>query len=615
MYIRTQLVAILVLVAIACSSSKDDRPPVSDPDFPDRSIDEIYAERFALEEFQGRLDAAVSHYRNDNRYLFFATRDSLVADVNRYIRRHPDAEEDPAFDRVLNHLGSLDTLTFQATNPNFTTFEDSLALSFADWPEIDFELDDGVLFSKYNSAFPEISNKRIDFWINYYTGPGKARFERAVYRMQRYRPIVSEILDELDLPPELICVALIESGFSMKAVSKARAVGPWQFIRGTGKMYGLRINWWYDERRNIVASTYAAGHYLTDLYGIWDDWFLALAAYNCGEYRVARAVSRYRTENFWHLRLPKQTQRYVPKFLAVLYILRDPDKYDVEIPEVDPVAFDQVKITDATDLSTIAKCAGTSLSTLRELNPECLRWTTPPKTEIMLKVPKGSGEECAANIAKIPPEDRVTWTRHKVKRGETMSVIARKYGVSVSSMKSLNNIRNAHRIREGQMLIVPLQGHHAEVTSSKPQYKTPTRKIDKKALERYAQRSAPPKGHKRVVYTVRANDTLGEIAEDYKTSARRIRAWNDLSYRRFIYPGQKLVIYVPESFDVPDMAVAAAPDKSNFQKRTHVVRKGDTFYSISKAYNVRLDELLAWNNRSSRSVIHPGDKIEVWTKR
>jgi len=615
MYIRRQLVAILVLVAIACSSSKDDRPPVSDPDFPDRSIDVIYAERFVLEDFQARLDAAVSHYRNDNRYLFFATRDSLVADVNRYIRRNPDAEEDPAFDRVLNHLGSLDTLTFQASNTNFMTYEDSLALSFADWPEIDFELDDGVMFSKYNSAFPEISNKRINFWIDYYTGPGKARFERAVHRMQRYRPIVSEILDELDLPPELICVALIESGFSMKAVSRARAVGPWQFIRGTGKMYGLRINWWYDERRNIVASTYAAGHYLTDLHSIWGDWFLALAAYNCGEYRVARAVSRYRTENFWHLRLPKQTQRYVPKFLAVLYILRDPDKYGIEIPEVEPVAFDQVKITDATDLSTIARCAGTSLSTLRELNPECLRWTTPPKTEIMLKVPEGSGEECAVNIAKIPPEDRVTWTRHKVKRGETLSVIARKYGVSVSSMKSLNNIRNAHRIREGQMLIVPLQGHHAEVASSKPQYKTPSRKIDRKALERYAQRSAPPKGYKRVVYTVRANDTLGEIAEDYKTSARRIRAWNDLSYRRFIYPGQKLVIYVPESFDAPEMAVASAPDESSYLKQTHVVRKGDTFYSISKTYNVRLDELLTWNNRSSRSVIHPGDEIEIWKKR
>lgn len=615
MHMKRHLIAIFLLAALACASSRDSRPPVADPDFPDRSIDEIYAQRFALEDFQSRLDAAVNHYRNDNRYLFFASRDSLVADVNRYIRRHPHAEDDPAFVRILNHLSGLDTLTFAVNDSNAMTYEDSLALSFADWPDIDIKLDDGVMFSKYSSVFPEVSNQRIDFWIDYYTGPGKARFERAVHRMQRHRPVVSSILDEMDLPPELICVALIESGFAMKAVSRARAVGPWQFIRGTARLYGLRINWWYDERRNIVAATYAAGNYLRDLHSIWGDWYLALAAYNCGEYRVARAVARQRTENFWQLRLPKQTERYVPKFLAVLYILRHPERYGIDVPDVEPVEFDQVKISDATDLSTIAECAGTTLNTLRELNPECLRWTTPPKTEILLKVPKGSGEQCAANLAKIPPEERVTWTRHRVKRGETLSVIARKYGVSVTSMKSLNNIRNAHRIREGQMLIVPLQGHHAESVSSKPQYKTASRKIDKAALESYAQKSAPPKGHKRVVYTVRENDTLGEIAEDYKTSARRIRAWNDLSYRRYIYPGQKLVIYVPESFNVPAQVALASPDETQYRKQTHVVRKGETFYSISRAYGVRLEELLAWNNRSSRSIIRPGDKLHIWKKK
>jgi membrane-bound lytic murein transglycosylase D len=615
MYKIKNLTIILLILAVACSSSKKDRPPVADPDFPDRPIDEIYSERFALEDFQARLEAAVQHYEHGNRFLFFSTRDSLMADVNVFIGRHPDVEEDLAFERILNRLDGLDTLTFDAPDADFSSYEDSLALSFADWPEIDIEMDDGVFLDKNHSVFPEISNKRIDFWINYYTGAGKKRFEYAVYRMELHRPTVEAILEELELPPELIVVALIESGFSMKAVSRARAVGPWQFIYGTGKMYGLRINWWYDERRNIVASTYAAGNYLSNLYSIWEDWFLALAAYNCGEYRVARAVGRYRTKNFWHLRLPRQTQRYVPKFLASLYILRDPEKYGITIPDVEPIEFDQVKITDATDLSTIAKCAGTTLKTLRDLNPECRQWATPPKTEIMLKVPKGSGEECAANLAKIPPEERITWTRHRVKRGESLSSIARKYGVSVSSMKTLNNIRNAHRIREGQMLIVPLHGHHAEIASSKPQYKSAPRKINKQALERYAQRSAPPRGQKRVVYTVRPNDTLGEIAEDYRTSARKLRAWNELSYRRFIYPGQKLIIYVPESFDAPSRATVRFPDEADHVKRTHVVKRGDTFYSISKAYDVGLDELLVWNNKSARSIIHPGDTLDIWKKK
>jgi membrane-bound lytic murein transglycosylase D len=615
MYILKYLAAILIITALGCSSAVDERPPVSDPDFPEKSIDDIYLERFALEDFQNRLEATITHYESGNRFLFFSTRDSLVAAINSYIRENPHAEDEDAFSRLLDSMDELDKLTFDLPNDGLTSYEDSLALSFADWPEMDIELDDGTLFSKYNTVFPEITNNRIDFWVNYYTGKGKARFERAVYRMQLYRPIVEEILDELDLPPELAVVALIESGYSMRAVSSAKAVGPWQFIRGTAKIYGLRVNWWYDERRNIVASTYAAGNYLNDLHSIWGDWFLAMAAYNCGEYRVARAVARQRTENFWHLRLPKQTQRYVPKFLAALYILRDPDKYGIQVPDVEPVEFDQVQITDATDLSTIARCAGTSLKVLKDLNPECLRWTTPPKTEIMIKVPTGAGEECASNLAKIPPEERVTWTRHRVKRGETMSVIARKYGVSVGSLKSLNNVRNAHRIREGQILIVPLQGHHAEVASSKPQYKTTTRKIDKKSLESYAQRSAPPRGYKRVVYTVRQGDTLGEIAEDYKTSARKIRYWNDLSYRRFIYPGQKLAIYVPESFDTPALSGVGKPDESSYVKRTHVVKKGETFYSISKSYDIRLDELLAWNKKSSRSVIYPGDRLEIWTRK
>jgi membrane-bound lytic murein transglycosylase D len=615
MYMHKYLTTFALIFALGCSSARDNRPPVTDPDFPDRPVDEIYLQRFALEDFQNRLEAAVSHHSNCNRFLFYSTRDSLVSDINSYMQQHPGAETQERFATMLDRLGGLDTLYFQPPVAPFTTFEDSLALSFADWPDLDIQLDDGVLFNKYNTVFPEISNKRIDFWINYFTGPGKARFERSVYRMQLYRPVVDEILEEMNLPPELACVALIESGYSMKAVSRAAAVGPWQFIRGTGKNYGLRINWWYDERRNIVASTYAAGNYLSDLHGIWGDWFLAMAAYNCGEYRVARAVASQRTENFWHLRLPKQTERYVPKFLAALYILRDPQKYGISIPDVEPVEFDQVKITDATDLSTIARCADTTLNVIRDLNPECLRWTTPPKTEIMIKVPRGSGELCASKLDEIPPDERVTWDRHKVKRGETLSVIATKYGASISSLKSLNGIKNAHRIREGQLLIVPLQGQHAELASSKPAYKTTQRTINKQALESYAQRSAPPSGYKEVVYTVKQHDTLGQIAEDYRTSARRIRSWNDLSYRRYIFPGQKLKIYVPEKFSEPAQKSPVVLDEKQYTKSTHVVRKGESFYSISKSYNVKMDELLTWNEKHPRSTIYPGDVLQIWKRK
>lgn len=619
MYAKKYLAILLLAAAVAgCSSNADQRRRLVDRSAiePTVSVDEIYAKRFVLEDFWHRVDAAKTFYQTDNRYLFAATRDSLVNDVNTYIRLHPHMEMDPDFESLLNQLSVLDTLRTQsADSEDYTAREDSLALEFADWPDLDLGLDEGRLFSAYDTHFPLVENKRIDFWINYFTGPGRERFERAVYRMQFYRPTVEAVLEELGLPPELICVALIESGFSMHATSYAYAVGPWQFIRGTARLYGLRSNWWIDERRDIVASTYAAGHYFQDLYGIWNDWTLALAAYNCGEYRVARQIGRQRTKNFWRLNLPRQTERYVPKFLAALYILREPEKYDLEIPTVLPMNFDQVTVTDATDLKIIADCAETTVDEIRELNPHLLRWATPPKMEVVIRVPPGKSDVFEENLAKIPDDERITWRRHTIKRGETLSEIARSYGTTVATLKKLNGIRNSHRIREGHALIVPMKGgDFASVASSKPGYMNPSRSISKEQLERVARRNQPPAGYKRLTYTVKRHDTLGDIAEAYRTRASKLRAWNNLRYHSYIYPGQKLAIYVPESFDAPDRVPTSVqlPDASSHTRHRHVVKKGETFYSISRMYQVGLNELLAWNNKSARSVLHPGDVLTIW---
>jgi membrane-bound lytic murein transglycosylase D len=621
MYVKRYLGLLVVwIVSAGCGSDAERRRVIEQSAAdPTVSVDDLYAKRFALDGFWNRLDAA-RNFRDDGHHLLFAsTRDSLVADVNLYIRENPDAEEDADFERLLNRLATLDTLRAGADSASYTSTEDSLALSFADWPEADVQLDDGRLFSSLDSEFPLIEDPRIDFWIEYFTGPGRERFERYVYRMQLHRPTIEVILDELGLPREMICVALIESGFTMSATSYASAVGPWQFIRGTGKLYGLRANWWFDERRDIVASTYAAGHYLRDLYGIWDDWFLALAAYNCGEYRVARQIGRQHTKNFWMLNLPRQTERYVPKFLATLYILREPEKFGLQIPVVLPVEFDEVTVTDATDLKVIAECAGTTVDVIKELNPQCLRWATPPGMEVVLRVPRGQGPICATNLAMIPPEERITWRRHTIARGESLSQIATKYGTTVTALKELNNIRNSHKIREGHSLVVPLKGgEFVEMASaSKPTYMNSNRSIDKNALEKYAKRQEPPKGYKRLTYTVKSRDTLGEIAQQYRTSAKKLRAWNNLSYRRYIYPGQKLAIYVPESFGAPDAPVATVvlPDESQYARHDHVVQKGENLYSISRTYQVALGELLAWNNKGNRSVIHPGDVLVVWKRK
>lgn len=186
---------------------------------------------------------------------------------------------------------------------------------------------------------------------------------------------------------------------------------------------------------------------------------------------------------------------------------------------------------------------------------------------------------------------------------------------SISELMRLNGIRDAHRIREGQVLLVPLKGDYAEVASSKPGYMTANGKIDRESLEKYAQRAESPRGCREVVYTVRANDTLGEIAERFKTSASKLRAWNDIHHRSFIHPGQRLVIYVPESFEVPEQATTVTPDELNFVKRDHVVQKGETFYSISRTYEIGLDELLTWNNKTPRSALRPGDVLQIWTRK
>ncbi|MFQ5512188.1 MAG: LysM peptidoglycan-binding domain-containing protein, partial [Candidatus Krumholzibacteriia bacterium] len=564
----------------------------------------------SLGRFQSGVDSAAALFDFGDVADFLTIRDSLAGQLESIAKNYPAIRSEPEFEQVLKSLQALDSLgivkAYARPGPSVI---DSLALSLQSWPEIDSSQVEMSDFAFSDTVFPVISNDRIEFWLRYFTGPGKERFARYLYRLELYRPTVERILTELDLPRELICVPLIESGFSLKARSRARAVGPWQFISGTARIYGLRVNWWYDERRDIVASTYAAGNYLKDLYSIWNSWPLALASYNCGEYRVARAVARHKSTNFWKLRLPKQTERYFPKFLATLYILRDPEKYGFTIPDVPSIQFDEVKIGDATDLKVIAESAGTTMDVLRELNPALHRWSTPPKTEILVKVPAGAGKVCAEKLSAIPPGDRVTWRKHRIRKGETLSVIAGRYGTSISALKQLNGIRNAHRIREGKSLIVPLKGSFSETASSRPTYKTKRRKLNKKALENYAKKYTPPANHKRVVYRVKDRDTLGAIAEVFRTSARKIRRWNDLAYRSYIYPGQKLVIYVPESFEVSKVAStgkAPKPTTTDHVRHKYVVKKGDTFYSISKRFRVSMSDLLAWNDRSTRSTLYPG---------
>lgn len=608
---RIQLVIVIALMMMwGCTSGSrgpstraGDAVEITDPE--------------TLERLGASADSVAALFDFGDIEAFISARDALRSSAEAMARSYPELRNTAEFQHLLDSITELESFIAPSSAEHGHLQEvDSLALSLQSWPEIDNSQSEISVTALGDSLFPYIENDRVEFWIRYFTGPGKDLFARTLYRMQLYRPTVDRILEEQELPRELICVPVIESGFVMHARSRARAVGPWQFITGTARIYGLRIDWWYDERRDIVASTYAASNYLKDLYGIWNDWPLALAAYNCGEYRVARAVARHKTTNFWKLDLPSQTERYVPKFLAALYILRDPAKYGFTIPEVESIEFDEVTIKDATDLRLIATSAGTTVEVIKELNPSLLQWATPPKAEIQLKVPNGSGERCIAEMEKIPQEERITWRQHKVRTGETLSVIAGRYGTSVSALKSLNGLRSAHRIRAGSYLIVPTQGDFGEVASSEPAYMTTRRNLDRSALEKYAAKYAPPPGYQRVVYKVKSGDTLGEIAEWFHTRASKIRSWNNLSYRSYIYPNQNLVIYVPQSFDASAIATTAAsqPDDENYIRHHYTVRKGDTIYSISRKFSVNISDVLAWNDKST-SRIYPGQTLSIWKKK
>ena len=322
-------------------------------------------------------------------------------------------------------------------------------------------------------------------------------------------------------------MGLIESGLNPKAYSRANAVGMWQFVYSTGKNYGLERTWWIDERRDPEKSTRAACEHLADLYNIFEDWYLVISAYNAGAARVQRAIRLHQTSDYWQLySLPRETRNHIPTFLAAAIICQNPEKYGFKVPVDDPIRYDQVQLEKSADLNVLARCAGISVNELRVLNPELRQSATPTEGIYSLKIPYGTGSRFETAYAAVPESERYApqYVFHKVRYGETLWDISKRYKVSIHQLASVNKIRNRHKIRIGQKLIIPIQGQ--------------------KAPRAYVQ-TAPP-GHEKIVYVVKKGDTLGHIAEDYRTRTSRIRRWNGLRYGQYIYPGQKITLWIPQ---------------------------------------------------------------------
>ncbi len=458
-------------------------------------------------------------------------------------------------------------------------------------------------------GFPITVNDKVRLAIKYFQTKGRVVFTKWLRRSGRYEELIKDILESKDLPAELMYVAMIESGFNPKARSYARAVGMWQFISATGRYYGLRSNWWFDERRDVIKSTIAAATHLAELYERFDDWYLALAGYNCNPRKVDYNIRRYNTRNFWKLkRLPRQTRNYVPTFLAAAIIAENPAQFGFTVEKVEPLRVDTVLISESVDLNVIAELVDTTYSYIKEINPAVLRWVTPPGIKnFTLYLPKGKKDKFKQEYEKIPDNKKRSWVRHRIRSGETLSTIAQKYHTSISVIKANNRIRGS-MIRAGDYLVIPVPQNksHYYTYQAKSHYSS----SKKKRSKRKTIKNVP--GSKKIVYQVKPGDTLGEIAEIYNTRASRIRAWNGLYYGEHIYPKQKLVIWVPENIDE---LKAKAKKKVHITEELapntyYVVKRGDTLWDIAQKYGMSIKELKKLNKmRSSR--IHPGDKLRI----
>lgn len=376
---------------------------------------------------------------------------------------------------------------------------------------------------------PIVTNKKVEQFIYYFQTKEKKQFQIYLDRRAVYGDMIQDILKQYSLPEELIYLAMIESGLNPKAHSRANASGMWQFIYGTGIRYNLNRNWYVDERRDPRKATHAASQYLTDLYKQFDNWYLALAAYNAGSGRITRAKRLHQTSDFWQLHsLPRETRNYVPLFLATTIIGRNPVKYGFKSPQNDPWKYDVVEIEKSADLSILAQSAGISLSTLRKYNPELRQSATPTKS-YNLRLPIGKKDLFEKKYAALPESKRFApqYITHRVRSGENLGSISRKYRVSIHNIAAVNKIRNRHKIKVGQVLTIPVRG------GTKVSYSSAS--------------SIQPSGAKKEVYTVKKGDTLGQIADNYRVQARQIRSWNGIKYGQYIFPGQKIILWLKRS--------------------------------------------------------------------
>ncbi|MBI3610023.1 MAG: transglycosylase SLT domain-containing protein [Nitrospirae bacterium] len=404
---------------------------------------------------------------------------------------------------------------------------------------------------------PIVLNESVEDYIEYFQTEIRDRFKLWLERSGRYIPLMHEIIKEHGLPEDLVFVALIESGFNPYAYSRSRAVGPWQFIKGTGHLYGLRIDNWVDERRDPIKSTHAAARYLKDLYERFGSWPLAMAGYNAGERKIERALIKAKTDDFWDLRstrhIRRETKGYVPKFMAATIIAKNPERYGFTLDYHEPFQYETVSVPGSADLRIMAQAAGITYEDLKVLNPELRTELTPPYMEqYPLRLPVGTQQIFTDAYSQIPDERKIIGTRYSIRRNDTLYTIAKRFGTSASLLQEINHLSKGQRFREGDILFIPkFQAPPPEpkqrlvASSSHPRLKTAS--ASKKApilmasYDKQEKRDSLDDG-KKIMYRVKGGDTLWDISKSFNVSIHDLKRYNGLGKRSVIRPGDQLVL-------------------------------------------------------------------------
>lgn len=445
---------------------------------------------------------------------------------------------------------------------------------------------------------PIVMNEKVENCIIYFQTIARDFFQAALTRSGKYTPIMARILKEEGLPTDLVYLPLIESGYKTNAYSWAKATGPWQFISGTGKQYGLYRNWWYDERRDYERSTHAAARYLSFLYNRYDDWYLALAAYNSGEGRIDRATKREGTTDYWRLKgLARETKDYVPLFLAATIIAKNPEKYGFNAYYDECLEFETVTVGKCVDLRHVAKAIGTTHEYLAHLNPELLRNITPPGIEAYrLRIPKNTESAFWASYDSFEEPTVAGVEKHTIRRGETWAGIAKKYGVSSKLLAEANNSSTKTSLIAGKTLMIPIK--NSELARSNTSQRKSSGSTSKKSSKGSTSAGSD--------YVVRKGDNLWEIAEAHGTTVNDLRSLNGLGPYAELQVGQVIKVNAKQP--------ARSSKSSGTKIMTYKVKKGDTLAKIAAKYSTNTQEIASINGIHTIDHLRIGQLINVPAK-